>query len=151
LQKQSHFSLLLRVRYAECDAQQVVFNARYADYVDVAITEYMRCKIGGFQTLLEQGLDNQVVNLNMDFRSSACFDDILEVQVDLLKLGNSSYSFAVNMYQFNSKKLVIEAQITYVLVDSKHYQKTPLSQQFKEQLSKKTSPVMVNQTGAALV
>ncbi len=27
-----NFTLLLRVRYGECDAQQVVFNARYADY-----------------------------------------------------------------------------------------------------------------------
>jgi len=30
------FTLYLRVRYGECDAQKVVFNARYADYVDVA-------------------------------------------------------------------------------------------------------------------
>ena len=28
--------LLVRVRYAECDAQGVVFNARYADYADLA-------------------------------------------------------------------------------------------------------------------
>jgi len=36
------FRLLLRVRYGECDAQQVVFNARYGDYVDVAATEFYR-------------------------------------------------------------------------------------------------------------
>lgn len=32
----------LRVRYGECDAQKVVFNARYGDYMDVAVLEFMR-------------------------------------------------------------------------------------------------------------
>lgn len=32
----------LRVRWSETDAQGVVFNARYLDYADVAITEYWR-------------------------------------------------------------------------------------------------------------
>ena len=60
------FELLIRVRYGECDAQQVVFNARYADYVDLAITEYFRVLFGGFKELLKQGLDNQVVRLAID-------------------------------------------------------------------------------------
>jgi hypothetical protein len=32
----------LRVRYGEIDSQAVLFNARYLDYVDIAITEYFR-------------------------------------------------------------------------------------------------------------
>jgi acyl-CoA thioesterase FadM len=35
-------TVLVRVRFAECDAQNVVFNARYGDYVDVAVSEYYR-------------------------------------------------------------------------------------------------------------
>ena len=29
------FRYYLRVRYIECDAQKVVFNSRYSEYVDV--------------------------------------------------------------------------------------------------------------------
>jgi len=32
------FRYYLRVRYVECDAQKVVFNSRYAEYVDVSVT-----------------------------------------------------------------------------------------------------------------
>ena len=32
--------VLIRVRYGECDAQGVLFNARYMDLVDVAFTEF---------------------------------------------------------------------------------------------------------------
>ena len=36
------FRFRFRVRYGECDAQGVVFNARYADFVDIAVNEYVR-------------------------------------------------------------------------------------------------------------
>ena len=36
------FHYRFRVRWSETDAQGVVFNARYLDYADVAITEYWR-------------------------------------------------------------------------------------------------------------
>jgi acyl-CoA thioester hydrolase len=36
------FRYYLRVRYSECDSQKVVFNARYGEYVDLAVTEYVR-------------------------------------------------------------------------------------------------------------
>lgn len=150
MQNKNEFSLLVRVRYGECDAQQVVFNARYADYVDLALTEYMRHKIGGFQTLLAQGLDNQVVNLNMDFRSSARFDDVLEIEVQVLHLGNTSYRCGLIMRQYGTKQVVVEAQITYVMVDSTHFQKTPLSPWFKEQLSVSSAPVIINQAAIDL-
>ena len=36
------FRCYLRVRYVECDAQKVVFNSRYSEYVDVGMTEFLR-------------------------------------------------------------------------------------------------------------
>ena len=47
------FRYYLRVRYGECDAQKVVFNARYADYVDLATTEFLRA-LGQWDTDLAQ-------------------------------------------------------------------------------------------------
>ena len=36
------FRYYLRVRYIECDAQKVVFNSRYSEYVDVGFSEFLR-------------------------------------------------------------------------------------------------------------
>ena len=47
------FRFRFRVRYGECDAQQIVFNARWADYVDIAATEYTRALFGAARTKLE--------------------------------------------------------------------------------------------------
>ena len=59
--------VLIRVRYGECDAQGVLFNARYMDLVDVAFTEFERVVWGGHAVLLDAGLDTQVVSMKIDW------------------------------------------------------------------------------------
>ncbi|WP_339720203.1 thioesterase family protein [uncultured Paraglaciecola sp.] len=141
------FTLLLRVRYGECDAQQVVFNARYADYVDVAMTEYFREAVGGFQTLIDKGLDNQVVSLHIDWLSSARFDDVLALNVVTKKVGNTSYGFDVTISDANSKKIIANCAITYVMVDTTHYQKEPVPDWLRDILNSVKPLPLVNQAG----
>jgi acyl-CoA thioester hydrolase len=146
-EKPDGFTLLLRVRYGECDAQQVVFNARYADYIDVAMTEYFRVAVGGFQTLLDKGLDNQVVSLHIDWLSSARFDDVLKISVKTNKVGNTSYSFNIVISDASSNTIIVNANITYVMVDIQNYQKTPVPDWLREKLSCITETPIVNQSG----
>src|SRR5580765_4183517 len=54
------FRYYLRVRYIECDAQKVVFNTRYGEYVDVSVNEFLRA-IGVLPEFLEGHLDFQLV------------------------------------------------------------------------------------------
>jgi acyl-CoA thioester hydrolase len=126
-------SLKIRVRYSECDAQQVVFNARYADYADLAATEYMRALLGSFQALLDSGFDNQVVNLTIDWRASAIFDDVLLLECKLVHVGNSSFRLQTLMYVEgkSENKLVATANTTYVVVDSKTYQKASIPESMR--------------------
>ena len=48
------FRYYLRVRYGECDAQKVVFNARYGDYLDISLLEFLRAI--GFGEAMAQGV-----------------------------------------------------------------------------------------------
>jgi acyl-CoA thioester hydrolase len=86
------FRYYLRVRYGECDAQKIVFNTRYAEYVDVALNEFLRAL--GFDTnrLLASGLDFQLVKQTIEWKSPARFDDVLEVAVEPLSLGTTSFT-----------------------------------------------------------
>ena len=145
----NQFSLLLRVRYGECDMQQVVFNARYADYIDIAMTEYFRGAVGGFQNLLDKGLDNQVVSLHIDWYSSAKFDDVLAILVTSSKVGNTSYSFDIVISDFTSHKLIAKSSITYVMVDTQHYQKKSVPDWFREKLLSSPSLPLINHAGVS--
>jgi acyl-CoA thioester hydrolase len=141
------FELLLRVRYAECDAQEVVFNARYADYADLAATEFMRSLIGGYQALIKQGLDNQVVNLNISWQSPARFDDVLSLSVHVSKVGNTSFTMQIDMMNWQTKQAVASAEIVYVMVDSQSFDKKAVPNEFKETLLKGAAGRRMNLAG----
>lgn len=104
------FTLLTRVRYGECDAQMVVFNARYGDYVDLAATEYFRALFGGIQQLLERNLDTQVAHYSIDWKSPARFDDVLGVRVQTLCLGTTSFTLGMDFFLPATQTAVAQAR-----------------------------------------
>ncbi|MFB0912901.1 MAG: acyl-CoA thioesterase [Glaciecola sp.] len=141
------FELLLRVRYAECDAQNVVFNARYADYADLAATEFMRELVGGYQNLIAQGLDNQVVNLNISWQKSAKFDDILCLSVHVSNVGNTSFTIQITMIDWLTKQAIASAEIVYVMLDIASFTKIVISQKMRDKLLKGANGKRTNMSG----
>jgi acyl-CoA thioester hydrolase len=141
------FELLLRVRYSECDAQEVVFNARYADYADLAATEFMRALVGGYQNLVAQGLDNQVVNLNIGWQNSAKFDDILCLSVHVSHVGNTSFSMQITMINWLTKQAIASAEIVYVMLDIRSFTKIAISQEMRDKLLKGANGKRINMSG----
>jgi acyl-CoA thioester hydrolase len=111
------FRLLLRVRYGECDMQKVVFNARYLDYVDIAITEYIRRLWGSPDELLARGMDYQAVHQSIDWKTSARADDILAIVMDTAALGRTSFTIHSEFRHAGSDALIARAQSVYVLID----------------------------------
>lgn len=112
------FCYLLRTRYSECDAQKVVFNSRYADYLDVAVTEFMRVIWGNYNDLLAQGVDNQMVSYAIDWQSSACFDEVIAISVSTVHIGNTSYTLQVEFTNHETGAKVATAKVIYVMVDA---------------------------------
>lgn len=141
------FTLLLRVRYGECDAQQVVFNARYGDYADLAMTEFLRRAVGGYQQMLSDGMDTQVVRLTTDFRSPAHFDEVLAIQVATSAIGNTSFALSMQMLEHPVGRLVATTTATYVLVTAKTHQKLRVPDDLREKLGRGAPGVVVDQAG----
>ncbi|WP_447588959.1 acyl-CoA thioesterase [Aquipseudomonas campi] len=141
------FKLLLRVRYGECDGQQVVFNARYGDYVDVAATEFYRALFGSYQSLLDRGLDSQVVRMTIDWRSPARFDDVLELLVRTTRLGTTSYTLGVDIVGRDDGRAIAQAEVTYVMVQTADYSKTPIPEDIRALLHQGAPGVRVDQAG----
>lgn len=86
----ARFAHSIRVRYQECDPQGVVYFARYLDYFDVALTELWRERFGAYNTLVQSGSDLVVAEVNVRYRAAAAFDDVIEVTLDGVELGNTS-------------------------------------------------------------
>lgn len=143
------FRFRFRVRYAECDAQSVVFNARYADYVDIAVNEYIRTLFGDYQQLLAQDQDIQVVNLNLDYRAPARFDDVLEARIQAGRLGNTSFTLHLEFCRYGDNRTVAEADITYVMIQPSLMQKQTIPDATRALLEKGAPGVLISHAGEA--
>lgn len=141
------FRFRFRVRYSECDAQSVVFNARYADYVDIAVNEYIRTLFGDYQNLLARDLDIQVVSLTVNYRAPARFDDVLEARIRAGRLGNTSFTLHLEFVRHGDEQQVAEADITYVLIQPSKMVKAPITAELRETLEVGAPGVLISHAG----
>jgi acyl-CoA thioester hydrolase len=106
----------LRVRFHECDPQGVVFYAHYFAYVDVALTEMWREAFGSYGDVVAAGTDVVVVEAGSTFRASARFDDDLDVELRIERLGTTSMAMATAIRR--DDELLVEGRIVHVFVDA---------------------------------
>lgn len=144
------FCYYLRVRYGECDAQKVVFNSRYVDYVDAAMTEFTRVIWGDYNKLLARGIDNQVVHLSIDWKEPARFDEIIVVTVTPERVGNSSYTLRVDFYNRDTEAHLASAEAVYVMVSAKTFEKMQIPENMRGTLEEGAPGVRVDHAGGGL-
>lgn len=113
----SNFRYYLRVRYAECDAQKVVFNARYGEYVDLAVGEFFRA-LGLGAEMVSGELDYQLVKQTTEWQSPARYDDVLACAVALRRLGTTSFTLGVDFHRAADGTSLARVETVYVLVDA---------------------------------
>jgi acyl-CoA thioester hydrolase len=111
------FHHTLRVRFSETDKQGIVFNANYMVYYDVAQAEYFRAIGMKFQDLIRMGADTVLARITIDFKSTATFDDLLEVYGRVSKTGNTSFTMDFEIYPQDEDRLISSATAVYVCVD----------------------------------
>ena len=87
----------LRVRWSEVDPQGVVFNARYLDYADVAITEYWRAVNFRAQTG-DAPLEFHVRKATVLFERPIKPDELIEVMARTLSIGRTSMTQMVEIH-----------------------------------------------------
>ena len=141
------FCYLHRVRYSECDAQKIVFNARYIDYIDFAMTEFQRAIWSSQGELTEHGLENQVVNVNMNWFAPATFDDVLAISISVIRIGNTSYTVQVEFSNHHTGDKLSAAEMTSVLVQAPDHQKKSITGDIRTQLEAGARDVVIDHAG----
>ena len=111
------FAHKLRVRWAEVDRQDVVFNGHYLLYFDIAITEYWR-EIGfAYPDDVPRrfGTDIYAVRANAEYHGSAGYDDMLEICCRVGRIGRSSMQFVLGIYR--GEEHLTSGELIYVNAD----------------------------------
>ena len=106
----------LRVRWAEVDLQQIVFNPHYLTYYDCAMADYWRALALPYEATLRrlQG-DIFLRKTSVEFNASAQLDDRLDVALRCERVGHSSITFTGAI--FRDQRLLNTAELVYVFAD----------------------------------
>ena len=124
----------LRVRWAEVDAQGVVFNPHYLMYFDVAITEYWRALGYPYpHELARHGADIYVVKAGVEYRASAVYDDQLEIGMRCARIGRSSLVFRPEVLRGES--VLASGELVYVNVAAESKQPAPVPAFLREAIT----------------
>jgi YbgC/YbaW family acyl-CoA thioester hydrolase len=106
----------LRVRWAEIDAQKIVFNGHYLMYFDTAVAGYWRALGLPYAQAMESlGGDLYVRKATLEYHGSARYDDLLDVGMRCARIGNSSIVFAAAV--FRGDELLVSGELVYVFAD----------------------------------
>jgi YbgC/YbaW family acyl-CoA thioester hydrolase len=113
--KRSEFRLLdrLRVRWAEIDAQHVVFNVHYLMYFDTALSAYWRALAVPYaQTMASLGGDLYMRKATLEYLGSARYDDVLDIGVRCERIGTTSMTFSTAV--FRQERCLVHGELVYV-------------------------------------
>jgi acyl-CoA thioester hydrolase len=140
------FTYYLRVRYGECDAQKVVFNSRYGDYVDVAVNEFLRA-LGYGDQLVSGELDFQLVKQTTEWRVPARFDQVLAASVVVSRIGTTSFTFTTEFRIAGDERVICTVETVYVMVDTHTLTKKPIPDEIRAAFERGAPGVVTNHAG----
>jgi YbgC/YbaW family acyl-CoA thioester hydrolase len=123
----------LRVRWAEIDAQKIVFNGHYLMYFDTAIAAYWRALAMPYaQTMEYLGGDLYVRKATLEYEASARYDDMLDIGVRCSRIGTSSILFSGAV--FRGDEGLVSCELVYVFADPHAQTSKPVPQELRDVL-----------------
>jgi acyl-CoA thioester hydrolase len=138
----------IRVRYSECDLQGVVFNARFLDYADIAVTEYWRAV--GFRFIGADAMEFHVARAEVDFKRPIKPDEMIDLWARTERFGNTSMTTLIEIHgasdneRSDLRAIVREVQ---VYVDLAEHRPMPIPDTVKAHFAKFDARDTVVRTG----
>lgn len=109
--------IILRVRYGETDQMGVVYYGNYAQYLEQGRTEWLRDKGFSYKWMEENGIHLPVVNLTIDYKHPAHYDDLITITTTLKKIPTFKIEFYYEIHNQDGQ-LLVNASTTLVFINS---------------------------------
>ena len=129
-----HFSEV-RVRYSETDQMGVVYHGNYLPYFEIGRVEWLRSQGISYKSMEERGVALPIVNLSLNYKKSARYDDILTIKTAFKSQSSVKIEFDCEIRN-EQNELLTTASFLLVFVDMKTGRATVAPDYIKEILDK---------------
>ena len=106
-----------RVRYGETDQMGVVYHGNYPQYLEMGRVEWLRELGVSYKEMEESGIMLPVISLNIIYRKSAVYDDLLTVTTTIRKRPLVKIEFDYEIHN-GANELLIEANTVLAFMDT---------------------------------
>ena len=102
----------IRVRYAETDAQGIVYHANHVIYFEVGRGAFLRAQGFDYNGLEDGGHIMVVAEVNVKYKAPARYDDLLVVRTWIAELGWASLVFQYELRK--GEQVIAEGRSVHV-------------------------------------
>ena len=113
--KEYLYTLEMKARDYECDAQGVVNNANYIHYLEVTRHEWLGAEGLSFYKMHEEGIDAMVSEINIKYKTSLHGCEIFISCMNMRRDG-ARFVFEQDIYRKEDMKLCVSAEVSVVCV-----------------------------------
>lgn len=108
----------IRVRYADTDQMQFVYNGKYLEYFEVGRTELLRSTGLSYAELEKNGYQLPLIEANVKYKNPAYYDDILEIEAMVKELHSPKVHIEYVIRRKETKEIVAEGFTTHIFIKS---------------------------------
>jgi acyl-CoA thioester hydrolase len=131
----------IRIQFVDTDLSQRIHYSSIFRYFEVMDHDFFR-RIGyPYKKIFQLGLDMPRVHVECSYIGNIEYDDELEVQATISKIGNSSYTFSFSF--LNEDQVVAKGRLTNVFIDRSTGKSVKIPEFIKTELAKHLDPVSV--------
>ena len=96
----------------------VVYHGNYPQYLEMGRIEWLRSLGISYKSMEENGIMLPVISLNLNYKKSACYDDVIHVTTQLRKTPTATIEFDYKITDENGNVLTL-ANTVLAFVDMK--------------------------------
>ena len=124
----------IRVYYSDTDHGGVVYYANYLRWFEIGRTEILRQAGFNYADYEKKSLIAPVVEVKCNYNDSARYNDLIIIETNIEKIGNSSIKFNYKIIRKKDKKLLAEGYTVNVFVDMKTKKSTNIPEELRKAL-----------------
>ena len=87
------FSHIVRVRFAETDAQAIAHHASYVVWLEEARVAYLAAYVGGYPAIRDGGIEALTTAVHVEYDRAAAFDDVLTIWVRCAEIRGARFRY----------------------------------------------------------
>jgi len=106
----------IRVRYADTDKMQFVYNGKFLEYFEVGRTELLRHVGLPYTEIENEGYHLPLREAGLKFKQPAVYDDLLDIEASLEKLYSAEVYIKYRITRNGTNDLIAEGFTSHMFI-----------------------------------